>query len=271
MSKKHSLFLPALLLCAALTGCSGSEKPSDISSSNSSEYTSEVQSEAASVTESKTESTADDSLSEYSSKLSELWVEKWKQLSSEMEMITPKLSVFSAKLSDDVLFSAMVYPSYTTNAMVLYRSDSGMISEIGSGNCGTLFEILKNGTENILHTTTVYPSSGWKTAEDGTNVMVDNNAIVDTYYKIDEPNAAIALSVERDEFDGETTAWSVLEGEEYKTLTADEYSALRADYDKCEVLYSVNMDENGDHMNDDFLRFEDKPDKLADFILGSFK
>lgn len=263
MNKKYSV-LPALLLCAALSGCSG-EKTSESLSSVVSENTS-VSSEPAP----DTESTAD-KLGEYCGKLSELWVDKWAQLSSEMEMITPKLSVFSAKLSDDVLFSAMVYPSYTTNAMVLYRSDSGMISEIGSANCGTVFEILKSGSENILHTVTIYPGSGWKTADDGSNVMVDNNAIVDTYYKIDGAKAEIALSVERDELDGEAASWSVAEGGENKQLTAEEYNAMRADYDKCEVVYSVDMDENGDHINDDFLRFEDEPDKLADFILGSFK
>lgn len=83
--------------------------------------------------------------------------------------------------------------------------------------------------------------------------------------------AEIALSVERDKLDGEAASWSVAEGGENRQLTAKEYNAMRADYDKCEVVYSADMDENGDRMNDDFLRFEDEPDKLSDYILGSFK
>ena len=57
--------------------------------------------------------------------------------------------------------------------------------------------------------------------------------------------AEIALSAERDKLDGEAASWSVAEGGENRQLTAKEYNAMRADYDKCEVVYSADMDENG--------------------------
>lgn len=197
-----------------------------------------------------------------SKQLAEKWLDKWREISVEKEgMVNAEASVFCVQLSDGSILAAIIYPCYKNNCAVFYRlSDSG-ISEYGEYTCGWQLELLDNGETEFLHINTVYPASTAGTS--GENGEVD-----DEYFMITESRLESVLCVGRQVFDSESVSWFRYDNEhDADEITSDEYEKLKTPYSQdSKVVFSDNLDENGDYQNDVFYSFEDNADELQSVI-----
>lgn len=187
-----------------------------------------------------------------SEQLSNKWLNKWAQISADMTMTLPQASVFSFELKDKTKLVGIVCPSYRTNLAVFYRVSDLESQELGEISCGWQFELLENSTEQYLHIVTKYPGS----AANNDSLEID-----DEYYLITESSLEPVLRVGRNIFEDKAYDWFVYENEEITHISGEEYEQLKTDALKYgTVVYSTDLDKDGNYSNDEFCAFEDDPE-----------
>lgn len=189
-----------------------------------------------------------------SDRLAKLWVEKWEQLPSEGGMTKAEASVFSFPLEDGSYLTGIVYPSYKTNAVVLYRLYEDSITEIGEYYGGWQFGYGSTDSGEYLHINTIYESySG-------------SFEIIDSYYIINQTYLDSSMEIGMSGFDGEMTSWSVYDGGSSKEISEAEYESYKSAY--ADSL-TVNLDADGDFKNDIFCTYDESTEELKALILAS--
>lgn len=149
----------------------------------------------------------------YSEGLARKWNKKWNSINSNNAMVTPKVSLYTCQMGDDWL-AVMVYPTYKSYAAVCYRLSGGKITELGSvAPCGLDFEVLKKGSDFILHTTAKVPFTSGPNAETSTDML-------DNFYKVGKKSIKLLGGFEYDDLNN----WAVLEGDEYIKVAESEYT-----------------------------------------------
>lgn len=257
------LILFVVSLCLILSGCTANDTNSltSLESSitvNSMESTASASTEKEQITLSAAEKEA------LSKQLTEKWLDKWNEISLEKDgMVSAKASIFCVPLRDGSIISAIIYPCYKNNCAVFYRLSDNGVSEYGEYTCGWNFEILDNGKDEFLHINTVYPASAVGTTG-------ENGEINDEYFRITESRLESVLCVGRQVFDGESVSWFQYDYDnEYHAseITSAEYENLKTEYlQDSSVVFSENLDENGDYQNDVFYSFEDNSDEFQSAI-----
>lgn len=158
-----------------------------------------------------------DDVTVYSEGLAGKWNKKWNSIGADDAMVTPAISLYTYQMGDDWL-AVMVYPSYKSYAAVCYRLSGGKIKELGSVvPCGLDFEVLRKGSDYILHTTAEVPFTAGPNAETATDV-------IDSFYKVGKKSMKLLGSLEYDSLGN----WAVLEGQSYDKITEEEYNRLMA-------------------------------------------
>lgn len=156
-----------------------------------------------------------DDVTVYSEGLVRKWNKKWNSIGADDAMVTPAISLYTYQMGDDWL-AVMVYPSYKSYAAVCYRLSGGKIKELGSVvPCGLDFEVLRKGSDYILHTTAEVPFTAGLNAETATDVF-------DSFYKVGKKSMKLLGSLEHDSLGN----WAVLEGQSYDKITEEEYNKL---------------------------------------------
>lgn len=197
-----------------------------------------------------------------SGQLAEMWLDKWAEITAQIDFLSPRVSVFSFDLRDGSRLAAFVYPNYKSYWAVYYRvSDSG-ITELGDEICGFNFELLENASDQYLHV--IYKIPGSAMSENERSYYAD-----DFYYRINESSLELVLRVGRNFYEGKVNAWYVYKDGESTEITSEEYDTLLSSAvpDRT-TAGSVDLDMDGDYKADEYCAFVDDPEGLKAAILS---
>ena len=195
--------------------------------------------------------------------LAEHWLKKWEEISQEMFMSTPQASIFSFELKNGSRLAAIVYPTYKTNSAALYRVTDNDFTEYGVFGCGWQFELLENSEEQYLHVITKYAGSA---------ANPDSLEIDDSYYRITDNALELVLNIGRNVYENKAYDWFVYENESVTHILGEEYEQLKANaLNFGTVVYSTDIDKNGDFLNDEYIDFADDPEGLKSAILSALQ
>lgn len=197
---------------------------------------------------------------EVSIQLAENWLDKWKDISANMDMVKPQASIFSFGLKDGSKLAAIVYPCYKTNSAVLYRVYDGGYTEYGELSCGWQFELLENSEEQYLHIAVKY---------NGSAAYNNRTEIDDIYYRITETALEQVLKTGRNIYGDEENDRFVYENDDVTHISAEEYEQLKnAALKHSTVIASSDLDADGDGDNDEYCDFENDTEGLIAAILS---
>lgn len=190
-----------------------------------------------------------------SDKLVKLWTERWAQISADGAMVKAESSVFSFPLEDGSYLTGIVYPSYKTNAIEVYRLYEDSITELGGYYGGWQFGYGRTDSGEYLHINTMYES------------YPGSFEISECYYTIGKTSLDLAMEVNAIGFDGEEISWHLYDD------AANRIDISEAEYEQYKAAYAdsltVNLDMDGDFANDIFCTFDESTDELKALILAS--